>query len=123
MQRTDELLGFGQVGDSRGLGDFEPQRRDRQAGGGDLFLNEFEYVVVGERLSREIHREDGSGVAENLRVFLQARDRLGDYPTVDLRHQLVALGSREERRRWHCAAVVVFHAQQDFVARLTTVAR
>ena len=54
-QRVDELLRFGEIGYGGGLGHFEPERGRGQPALADFLLDEFEDVVVRERLSGEIH--------------------------------------------------------------------
>jgi hypothetical protein len=54
-QRVDELLRLGEVGYGGGLGHFESQRGRRQPALADFLLDEFEDVVVRERLPRQVH--------------------------------------------------------------------
>ena len=54
-------------------------------------------VVIVQRLAGEVDREaHGLRLASSVRVGLQQRDGLVDDPTVDRRHELVAVGGRQE---------------------------
>ena len=73
-------------------------------------------LLVVERRPAEVQRAEVDAVAMR-GLLVQPFERAAQHPSVDLRHQAVALGGRDEARRRKHVAVAVAHADQHLVAQ------
>ena len=92
------------------------------ARGLDVLDDEIEKRVVLQRLAGQIDREARDVLADAGRVLAQQFAGTAHDPAIDGRHQLVALGRRQEFARRDDLAAVADHAQQQLEARPPVVA-
>ena len=66
-QCVDEFLRLCEIGDGCGLRHFEAQRRRRDARLANFVFDEFENVIIGQRLSGQVDRKYGAELLDNRR--------------------------------------------------------
>src|ERR1043165_3890768 len=111
-QGVYEADGVREVVDRRGLGDLEAQHLRRDVRGGDLVPHEAQEVLVAERGAGAIDGDDAPGVGWQRARADQAAHRAHHEPVDAPGHQVVALGSLDERARGHQGVVAIVHAQE-----------
>src|SRR5437660_115108 len=113
FQLAHEVGDAGEAGHRRRLGDLEAQ------GGGDrgvahALQDELDEGLLVEGRAREIDREQRRRLLAQA-PRLQQLDRLLHDPPVDDRHDVIALGRRDELTRWHERSVIVPQAHRELM--------
>ena len=109
------MAGLFDVRDRRGLGYLETQLVPGQAVVFDLGHGEFQEFVVADGLPGQVDRHL-VGALEQFRLLGPLLAQRADDPAVDMPHQVVAFGGRDEHAGRHQLAVLVLHAHQDLHA-------
>jgi len=78
------------------LGDFEPQRGQRQARLVEAMFEVVAEIRAHHRLARQVHREHGVGIRPALAIALHPDQQRANDPTIDGRHAPMTLGRVEK---------------------------